>query len=151
MSCGVRHRPLRAGTGTIDIMCGVLPPRSPTTLQTARDRMLAVRLTDRVRPVREAATKAVLRRTSLAQADRITPVLHLIEGRTRGAEALPLYLHALAGVHGEATLWSRLRCSATPEVRRAAFRCPKPLERGAVAGVLNSCFSFVQHDYMKLK
>jgi hypothetical protein len=45
------------------------------------DRMLAVRLTDHVRPVREAATQAVLRRTSLAHADWIVPVLHLTEGR----------------------------------------------------------------------
>ncbi|MFI9487350.1 hypothetical protein ACIG47_13250 [Promicromonospora sp. NPDC052451] len=86
------------------------------------DRMLAIRLTDHVRPVRDAATRAVLRRTSLTQADQIVPVLHLIEGRTRGAEVLPLYLHALAGVHGEATLWSRLRGSTTPAVRRMAFR-----------------------------
>jgi hypothetical protein len=86
------------------------------------DRMLAVRLTDHVRPVRDAATRAMLRRTSLTQADQIVPVLHLIEGRTRGAEVLPLYLHALAGVHGEAALWSRLRGSTTPAVRRMAFR-----------------------------
>ncbi|MFD2792958.1 hypothetical protein ACFS27_05290 [Promicromonospora vindobonensis] len=86
------------------------------------DRMLAVRVTDHVRPVREAATRAVLRRTSLTQADQIVPVLHLIEERTRGAEALPLYLHALAGVHGEAALWSRLRGSTTPGVRRTAFQ-----------------------------
>jgi hypothetical protein len=86
------------------------------------DSMLAVRLTDHVRPVREAATRAVLRRTSLTQADQIVPVLHLIEGRERGAEILPLYLHALAGVHGEAALWSRLRGSTTPAVRRMAFR-----------------------------
>ncbi|WP_253873733.1 hypothetical protein [Promicromonospora umidemergens] len=86
------------------------------------DRMLSVRLTDHVWPVREAATRAVLRRTSLTQADQIVPVLHLIEGRTRGAEVLPLYLHAIAGVHGEAALWSRLRGSTTPAVRRTAFR-----------------------------
>lgn len=86
------------------------------------DRMLTVRLTDHVRPVREAATRAVLRRTSLAQADQVVPVLHLIEGRTRGADVLPLYLHALAGAHGEAALWSRLRGSTTPAVRRMAFR-----------------------------
>lgn len=86
------------------------------------DRMLAVRLTDHVRPVREAATQAVLRRTSLIQADKIVPVLHLIEGRTRGAEVLPLYLHAVAGVHGETALWSRLRDSTTPAVRRTAFQ-----------------------------
>lgn len=86
------------------------------------DRMLAVRLTDHVWPVRDAATTAVLRRTSLTQADQIVPVLHLIEGRTRGSEVLPLYLHALAGEHGEAALWSRLRGSTTPAVRRMAFR-----------------------------
>lgn len=86
------------------------------------DRMLAVRVTDHVRPVRGAATRAVLRRTSLSQADQIVPMLHLIEGRTRGAEILPLYLHALAGVHGEGALWSRLRGSTTPGVRRMAFR-----------------------------
>lgn len=57
--------------------------------------MLAVRLTDHVRPVRDAATRAVLRRTSLTQADQIGPVLHLIEGRERGAEVLPLYLLGL--------------------------------------------------------
>jgi hypothetical protein len=84
--------------------------------------MLAVRLTDHVWPVRDAATRAVLGRTSLTQADQIVPVLHLIEGRERGSEVLPLYLHALAGVHGEAALWSRLRGSTTPAVRRMAFR-----------------------------
>lgn len=86
------------------------------------DRMLAVRLTDHVGPVRDAATRAVLRRTSLTQADQIMPILHLIEGRTRGAEVLSLYLHALARVHGEVALWSRLRGSTTPAVRRMAFR-----------------------------
>lgn len=86
------------------------------------DRMLAVRLTDHVPPIREAATKAVLGRTSLAQAERIVPVLHRIEGRARGAEVQPLYLHALARAHGEAALWSRLRESTDPAVRRMAFR-----------------------------
>lgn len=86
------------------------------------DRMLAVRIADHVRPVRDAATKSVLRRTSLTQADQIVPVLHLIEGRERGAEVLPLYLQVVAGVHGEAALWSRLRGSTTPAVRRMAFR-----------------------------
>ncbi|MFI2366705.1 hypothetical protein [Promicromonospora sp. NPDC019610] len=86
------------------------------------DRMLAVRLSDHVRPVREAAVKALLGRTSLAQADHIMPVLQLIEGRVRGAEVLPLYLHALSAVHGEAALWSRLRLSTSREVRRAAFQ-----------------------------
>ncbi|MFD6445083.1 hypothetical protein ACFWEJ_08270 [Promicromonospora sp. NPDC060204] len=86
------------------------------------DRMLAARLSDHVRPVREAAVKALLGRTSLAQADHIMPVLQLIEGRVRGAEVLPLYLHALSAVHGEAALWSRLRLSTSREVRRAAFK-----------------------------
>ncbi len=85
------------------------------------DRMLAVRLTDHVPPVQEAATRAALRRTSLTQADQIVPLLNLIEGRERGADVLPLYLHALAGVHGETALWSRLRGSTTPAVRRRAF------------------------------
>ncbi|MEU4360535.1 hypothetical protein [Promicromonospora sp. NPDC023987] len=100
------------------------------------DRMLAVRLTDHVWPVREAATRAVLRRTSLTQADQIVPVLHLIEGRTRGAEVLPLYLHALAGVHGEAALWSRLRRSTTPAVRRTAFQHSLASELLSVSGAV---------------
>ncbi|MGW2092908.1 hypothetical protein [Promicromonospora sukumoe] len=86
------------------------------------DRMLTVRVSDHVSPVREAATRALLGRTSLMQTDRIVPGLQLIEGRERGAEVLPLYLHAVSGVHGEAALWSRLRGSRSREVRRTAFR-----------------------------
>lgn len=86
------------------------------------DRMLAVRVADHVPPVRKAATTAVLSRTTLAQADRVVPLLHRIEGRSRGGEVLPLYLHALAAVHGESAVWSRLRGSADLEVRRLAFR-----------------------------
>lgn len=86
------------------------------------DRMLAVRVSDHVSPVRESATRALFSRTSLVQADRIVPGLQLVEARERGAEVLPLYLHALSGIHGEAALWSRLRGSRSREVRRTAFR-----------------------------
>jgi hypothetical protein len=86
------------------------------------DRALAVRVTDHVGVVRELATREVLRRTRLAHADRIVPLLHRIEHRGRGADVLPLYLHALATEHGEAGVWARLRGSADHDLRRFAFR-----------------------------
>jgi hypothetical protein len=50
------------------------------------------------------------------------PLLHRIEQRDRGADVLPLYLHALAAEHGEANVWARLRSSADHDLRRVAFR-----------------------------
>ncbi|WP_036968056.1 hypothetical protein [Promicromonospora kroppenstedtii] len=86
------------------------------------DRMVAVRLDDNVPLIREAATRSLLNRTSLAQASRIVPVLQFLESRARAAEALLVYLHAVSADHGEAALWSLLRQSSTREVRRRAFQ-----------------------------
>lgn len=93
-----------------------------TTHGTVSDRALAVRVTDHVKVIRERAAREVLRRHTLAHADRIVPLLHRIEHRGRGADVLPLYLHALAAEHGEADVWARLRDAADPDLRRAAFR-----------------------------
>lgn len=86
------------------------------------DRALAVRVTDHIAVVREAATAEVLRRTELAQADRIMPVLHRFEYRGRGATVVTQYLHSLASVHGEAEVWALLRTSRDRDLRRAAFQ-----------------------------
>ncbi len=86
------------------------------------DHALAVRVTDHVAVVREAATAEVLRRTELAQADRIMPILHRLEHRGRGADVEAQYLHSLASVHGEAEVWALLRTSRDRDLRRAAFQ-----------------------------
>lgn len=86
------------------------------------DRALAVRVTDHVGVIRDAAARELLRRRTLAHADHIVPLLHRIERRGRGADVLPLYLHALVTEHGEASVWGRLRSSADHDLRRAAFR-----------------------------
>ncbi|WP_285486499.1 hypothetical protein [Amycolatopsis taiwanensis] len=86
------------------------------------DRALAVRVSDHVGVIRETAAREVLRRLTLDHADQITPLLQRIEGRGRGADVLPLYLHALVTEHGEAEVWARLRSSTDRDLRRTAFR-----------------------------
>ncbi|MFE3176869.1 hypothetical protein ACFXPA_19840 [Amycolatopsis sp. NPDC059090] len=86
------------------------------------DRALAVRVADYAEAVRELAEQEVLRRTTLAQAERIMPLLQRISQRWRGSEVFARYLRALTAVHGEATVWACLRNSEVFEVRRAAFR-----------------------------
>lgn len=86
------------------------------------DRALAVRVTDHVGVISEPATREVLRRSRLDQADHIVPLLHRIEPRGRGSDVLPLYLHTLVAEHGEVAVLSRLRGSADHAVRRVAFR-----------------------------
>ena len=86
------------------------------------DRALTIRVTDHVEVTRELATREVLARPTLAHADHIVPLLHRIEHRSRGADTLPLYLHALVTEHGEADVWGRLRGSADHDLRRVAFR-----------------------------
>jgi hypothetical protein len=86
------------------------------------DHALAVRVTDHVGVIRESAAREVLRRQTLEHADHIVPLLHRIEQRGRGAHVLPLYVHALATKHGEASVWARLRNSTDHDLRRAAFR-----------------------------
>jgi hypothetical protein len=86
------------------------------------DRALAVRVTDHVAVVRKAATAEVLRRTELAQANRIMPILHRFENRGRGADVVAQYLHSLVSVHGEAEVWALLRTSPDRDLRRAAFQ-----------------------------
>lgn len=95
------------------------------------DRMLAVRVTDHVQVIREAATRAVLERVSLDQADGIAPLLHRIWSRWWGADVMPLYLRALTEAHGEDGAWARLRASPDRDVRRTAFR------RSLAAGLLD--------------
>lgn len=86
------------------------------------DRALTVRVTDHVWAIGKAATREVLRRQTLGHADHIMPLLHRIEHRGRGADVLPLYLHALVTEHGEADVWARLRGSGDHDLRRVAFR-----------------------------
>lgn len=86
------------------------------------DHALAVRVTDHVGVIREAAAREVLQRQTLEHADHIVPLLHRIEQRGRGADVLPLYLHALVTKHGEASVWARLRSSTDYDLRRVAFR-----------------------------
>ncbi|ATY15772.1 hypothetical protein CU254_39325 [Amycolatopsis sp. AA4] len=86
------------------------------------DRALAVRVTDHVDEVRELAEQEVLRRTTLAQAERIVPVLQRISQRGRGSGVLGRYLRALVDAHGEASVWKYLRSSEDLDVRRTAFR-----------------------------
>lgn len=93
-----------------------------TSLEPLSDRALTVRVTDHVGVIRETAVREVLRRTTLDHAEHIVPLLHRIEQRGRGADALRLYLHALVTAHGHAPTWARLRSSADHDLRRAAFR-----------------------------
>lgn len=86
------------------------------------DRALAVRVTDHVGVIRESAAREVLGRQTLGHADHIVPLLHRIEQRGRGADVLPLYLHALVTKYGEAEVWGRLRSSTDHDLRRVAFR-----------------------------
>jgi hypothetical protein len=66
---------------------GYVRERAMTALSASQhelsDLALAVRVTDHVPVIREAAARAVLARTSLAQAERIMPVLHRLERRER--------------------------------------------------------------------
>ncbi|WP_370932757.1 hypothetical protein [Amycolatopsis sp. cg13] len=86
------------------------------------DRALAVRVTDHVEVVRELAVREVLRRTTLAQAERIVPLLQRISQRWWGSEIFPRYLRALLVAHDEASVWACLRGSGDLDVRRLAFR-----------------------------
>jgi hypothetical protein len=92
------------------------------SLDPLSDRALAVRATDHVGVIRETAAREVLQRTSLDHADHLVPLLHRIEQRGRGADVLPLYLHALVTEHGEAEVWARLRKSTDHDLRRIAVR-----------------------------
>ena len=103
----VRERAIRSSAGSADPLCA---------------RTIAVRVTDHVDVIRSLATREVLRRSTLDQADHIVPVLHRIGSRYRGSDVLPSYLDALVTEHGEAAVWARLRASADHAVRRAAFR-----------------------------
>lgn len=93
--------------------------RSRTPLS---DRVLAVRVTDHVPAIREAAAREVLRRATPEHAARIVPLLHRIEHRGRGADVLSLYLHSLIAAHGEAEVWAGLRASPDRDTRRRAYR-----------------------------
>jgi hypothetical protein len=86
------------------------------------DRALAVRVTDHVGVVREAAAREVLRRATPEQAARIVPLLHRIEHRGRGSDVLSPYLHSLVAAHGEAEVWAGLRASPDRGTRRLAYR-----------------------------
>ncbi|MGC4943808.1 hypothetical protein [Kribbella sp. DT2] len=86
------------------------------------DRALALRATDHVAVIREAAAAEVFRRTELDQANRIMPILHRLEKRGRGADVLAQYLHSLVSAHGEAEVWALLRTSRDRDLRRAAFQ-----------------------------
>lgn len=92
-----------------------------TSAESLSDRALTVRVTDHVGVIREAAAREVLRRT-LNHAEHIVPLLRRIEQRGRGADVLPLYLHALVTEHGDAATRARLRSSTDHDLRRAAFR-----------------------------
>ncbi|UKD53280.1 hypothetical protein L3Q65_36095 [Amycolatopsis sp. FU40] len=86
------------------------------------DRALAVRVTDHVEVVREMAEEEVLRRTTLAQAERIVPLLQRISQRGRGSQVHARYLQALVAAHDETSVWACLRNFDDFDVRRSAFR-----------------------------
>lgn len=86
------------------------------------DRGLAARLTDHVPVIREAASRALLSRTTLESAARIMPVLELIRERARAGEVRELYLRKLFDNYGERRVWTAFRASDDRALRRAAFR-----------------------------
>lgn len=86
------------------------------------DRALAVRVTDHVEVARELAEEELLRRTTLAQAEQIVPLLQRISRRGRGSGVLARYLRAVVAAQDEASVWACLRCSRDFDVRRTAFR-----------------------------
>ncbi|MYW94412.1 hypothetical protein G3I59_28410 [Amycolatopsis rubida] len=86
------------------------------------DRALAVRVTDHVEVVRELAEQEVLRRTTVARAERIVPLLQRISQRWRGSQVLGRYLRVLVAAQGEESVWACLRSSGDFDVRRTAFR-----------------------------
>lgn len=86
------------------------------------DRALALRLTDHVPVIREAATRAVLMRTTEASATRIMPILELIRDRQRAGDVRALYLRQLIDERGEAAVFAAMRQSEDRDLRRAAFR-----------------------------
>ncbi|MBW3084247.1 hypothetical protein KEM60_00434 [Austwickia sp. TVS 96-490-7B] len=86
------------------------------------DRALALRLTDHVPAIREAAARAVLVRTTQASAMRIMPILELIRDRLRAGDVRVLYLRQLIDEHGEAVVLAAMRESEDRDLRRAAFR-----------------------------
>ncbi|WP_275292620.1 hypothetical protein [Amycolatopsis sp. La24] len=98
----------------VRVLCGLAGALS--------DRALAIRVADHVEVVREVAEEEVLRRTTLAQAERIVPLVQRISQRGRGSEVHARYLQALVDAHGEASVWACLRSSADVDVRRTAFR-----------------------------
>lgn len=93
-----------------------------TSADAVSDRALAVRLADHVELVRELAEQEVLRRTTVAQAERIVPLLQRISQRGRGSRVHARYLRALVAAHDEASVWACLRNSGDFDVRRSAFR-----------------------------
>ena len=86
------------------------------------DRALALRLTDHVPVVREAAANAVLTRVNEASATRILPILELLRDRQRIGDVRGLYLHRLIDELGAAAVWATMRDSDDRGLRRAAFR-----------------------------
>jgi hypothetical protein len=86
------------------------------------DRTLAVRLADHVPVIREAASGALLGRTSLESAVRIMTVMELMRGRVRVGDVRALYVSRLIEQHGESQVWAAMRASQDRSLRREAFR-----------------------------
>ena len=96
--------------------------RLASTSSTLSDRMVALRVGDRVEPVRTLATATLMDRTSLVQAVRTMPIFHRFEQRDRGAEAADAYLERLSDRHGAGRTWQALRGSTDRGLRRSAFQ-----------------------------
>ncbi|MCE1179006.1 MAG: hypothetical protein LWW86_08260 [Micrococcales bacterium] len=105
---------------------GFVRERAVARLATAEgllaDRALALRLTDHVPAIREAAARAVLVRTTQASAMRIMPILELIRDRLRAGDVRALYLRQLIDERGEAVVLAAMREPEDRDLRRAAFR-----------------------------
>ena len=96
--------------------------RLASTSSTLSDRMVALRVGDRVEPVRTLATATLMDRTSLVQAVRTMPIFHRFEQRDRGAEAADAYLERLSDRHGAGRTWQARRGSTDRDLRRSAFQ-----------------------------
>lgn len=105
---------------------GFVRERAVARLATSEDGLtdgaLALRLTDHVQAVREAAANAVLTGGNEASATRILPILELIRDRQRIGGVRALYLHRLFDEQCEAAVWAAMRDSDDRGLRRAAFR-----------------------------
>lgn len=105
---------------------GFVRERAVARLATAgdglSDRALALRLTDHVPSIRDAAARAVLGRTRKDCAARIMPILELVRDRHRVGDVRSLYLHQLMEQYGEAEVWATMRQSPDRVLRRVAFR-----------------------------